>query len=335
MPRNSKVLVVDDEASVRRQLSVGLTQKGFSVEECGDGLTALRKIEAAWRGGAPYSYVVLDMRLPDINGLKILQVVRCRYPDLPIVMISGYGNEHTRKEVVKYPGSTYLDKPFEMDALEAEFNRIASFEKSPARSTVAAAGEPGRMQNAFVFIRARSGVDMYTLVSRLYFADGVLYCDAVRGDWDIVVLVQAADKKGIHTLVRDTIESLDSTREVAIHCLERPWLDPGLESFIRSYEGMLISESSEELCMNRRAGRQVSAYAVVEIDPGNTASLFARFCLTDGVVHCDVSDGGSMIVLFLQAADIERINELASSRVRNQPGVREARILNIVEIISR
>lgn len=335
MPRNSKVLVVDDEASVRRQLALGLTQKGFNVEKCGDGLTALRKIETARRAGAPYSYVVLDMRLPDINGLKILQVVRCRYPDLPIVMISGYGNEHTREEVGKYPGSAYLDKPFNMDALEVEFNRIACREKSPAKNTAAAAVESGRMQNAFVFIRVKSGVDMYKIFSRLYFAEGVLYCDAVRGDWDIVVLVQAADKKGINKLMQNNIASLDCAREVAIHCLERPCLDPGLKSFIQSYEGMQVFENPGGACMDKKAGRQASAYALVKINPENTASLFARFYLTDGVVHCDVSEGGSMIVLFLHAADVDRINEIVSSRVRNQPGVREARVLNVVEIFAR
>ena len=120
-----KVLIVDDEVSIRHQLLVGLVQRGFEVEDCEDGFSALEKIEKAKHKGLPYNYIITDICLPDIDGLKLLELIKSKYPSLPVVVISGYGDKFTRENVEKQlGGSAYLDKPFEVERLESELKRI-------------------------------------------------------------------------------------------------------------------------------------------------------------------------------------------------------------------
>jgi CheY-like chemotaxis protein len=333
MSENPRVLLIDDEASLRRQLLVGLAQRGFEVEECEDGLSALKKIESARRNGIPHHYVITDIRLPDIDGLKLLQVIKSKYPDLPVVVISGYGDETTGEDVKDKLGNAYLDKPFDLETLETELNRIGLPEKEAEKAKKTGL-EAERPVSAYVFIRGKSDADLYEMYSKLYFADGVLYCDAVRGDWDIVLLLQAPDKKGIEKLAKDQVESLSGVDEIKIHYSERPKLGEDMESFIHSFEKMGAMESAGEEPMDKRNRGIVSAYAVVEIDRSRLSQLYSKLYFTENVVYCDASDDGNLMILLLQGQDFDQIRRTISNEVRAEAGVLRVKVMNIIEMMT-
>src|SRR5512146_2900069 len=180
MSTHPRVLIVDDEASLRRQLMVGLVQHGYEVDECEEGLSALTKIKAAETKQNPFCCVILDVRLPDIDGLKILSVIKAAYADLPVVVITGYGNEDTVNTVQSHGGSVYLDKPFEMGTLVSVLDRIGN--KTEDQIGAAAAVHEQVLQSALVFIRGAKDADLSDIYSRLSFAEGVCYCDPVLGE---------------------------------------------------------------------------------------------------------------------------------------------------------
>jgi CheY-like chemotaxis protein len=334
MKRDPRVLLVDDEASVRRQLLVGLVQRGFEVEECEDALSALKKIEAARQNGIPHNFIITDIRLPDIDGLKLLQVIKSKYPDLPVVVISGYGDESTQENVGDLLGNAYLDKPFEVDQLEAELKRIGLPEEELPEPGKKAGAEAERPVSAYVFLRGKSDADLYDIFTKLYYADGVLYCDAVRGDWDIVLLLQAPDRKGIEELVKSQVQSLPGVEDIEIHNSERPFLGADLESFIRSYEKLDAMEKTGEEVGTKRGTGGVSAYAVLETDRSQLVQLYSKLYFTENVVYCDATDQGNMIVLLLQGQDFDQIRRTISNEVRTQPGVLRVKVLNIVEMMA-
>ncbi len=333
MIKHPKVLLVDDESSLRRQLLIGLTQRGFEVEECEDGLSALKRIETARRNGLLHHFIVTDIRLPDIDGIKLLQVIKSKYPDLPVVVISGYGDELTRENVEDHLGNAYLDKPFEVDDLAAEFKRIGLHgeELVEPRAKLATETQP---ISAYVFIRGKSDADLYEIFTKLYYADGVVFCDAVRGDWDIVLLLQSSDRKGIEELVKSQIQSLKGIDEVEIHYSERPWLGEDMESFIINYERMHDMEKTGEQAMDKRNRRQVSAYAMLEIDRSQLVPLYSKLYFIDNVTYCDATDDGNTIILFLQGQEFDQIRRAISDNIRVQPGVLRVKVLNIVEMIA-
>jgi len=100
------VLLVDDERNIQLTLSRALSMEGYSVEVAGGGREALDKI-----GALPVDVVVMDVRMPDLDGLSVLQKARETRPDLPVVIMSGHGSIETVRSAFKLGASDYLEKP--------------------------------------------------------------------------------------------------------------------------------------------------------------------------------------------------------------------------------
>ena len=78
------VLLIDDEAGLRRSVSVGLMQKGYHTEPCESGMKGLETLETLKKRQMPLECAIVDVRLPDIDGFKLLKVIKSYYPDLPV-----------------------------------------------------------------------------------------------------------------------------------------------------------------------------------------------------------------------------------------------------------
>jgi two-component system nitrogen regulation response regulator NtrX len=109
-----EVLVVDDEADIRELVSGVLEDEGFSVRSAADSTTALEAIEER----RP-SLVLLDVWLQGsrLDGLQILQEVKRRDPNLPVLMISGHGNLDTAVAAIREGAIDFIEKPFEAERL--------------------------------------------------------------------------------------------------------------------------------------------------------------------------------------------------------------------------
>ncbi len=333
MATQPRVLIVDDEASLRRQLTVGLAQHGYEVEECEEGLPALSKIRTAKSRQNPFACVILDVRLPDIDGLKILSVLKSAYPDLPVVIITGYGSEDTINTVQSREGSAYLDKPFEMEALVAELDRIGM--RAAEKPRPKAAAEPRVLASAFVFIRGQKDSDLSEMYSKLCYGDGVCYCDPVLGDWDVVLLMQAPNRKGIDQLVQGALASLKDVESFEVHYCERPQISKEFEEFIQDYEKARATERTGAMEMDTRNTRMLTSYAVLDVDPVQLANLYMKLYFTDNVVHCDVTDGGNQIILLLQGISAQDIQLTIRKEIRLIPGVLRIKQLNALNFSTK
>ncbi len=321
-----KVLVVDDEAPIRRQLKVGLAQHGYEVEESEKGLEALAKIKTA-RSSNPFHFVILDIRLPDMDGLRVLQAIKGTYPDLPVVVISGYGNETTPETVEIKKGSVYLDKPFDVDTLIAELGKIAPQQGRETRGLPEAAPEVKPLESAFVFVKGKANVDVYGMYMKLCSAEGVCYCDPLVGDWDMVLLLQASSRIGLDQLVMRHVESLDELDAFEVHYSERPRLPKEYETFVQDYERRQAAERAWEEEADKRKPRMLTAYAILDVDPERLPLLYMRLSFTDNVVHCDVTDDGRRIILLLQGQLAQEIQTTVRNEIRLMPGVLRIKVM--------
>src|ERR1700744_2071558 len=104
------LLVLDDDAPLRTRLGRALEQRGFEPTLVGSVSEAI----AAVKVHAP-AYAVLDMRLEDGNGLKVVEAVRDARPDAKIIMLTGYGNIASAVQAVKAGAVDYLPKPADAD----------------------------------------------------------------------------------------------------------------------------------------------------------------------------------------------------------------------------
>src|SRR5215208_5232978 len=102
----STVLLVDDERNIQLTLSRALSMDGYAVEVAAGGREALEKIAAL-----PVDVVVMDVRMPDLDGLSVLEKARETRPDLPVVIMSGHGSLETVRSAFKLGAFYYIEKP--------------------------------------------------------------------------------------------------------------------------------------------------------------------------------------------------------------------------------
>jgi two-component system KDP operon response regulator KdpE len=101
------ILVIDDEPAIRRLLRASLGANGFQVLEAGNGREGLAAIDA----GKPEA-VLLDLGLPDIDGLEVIRALRGRGDRTPIVVLSSRGEEASKVEALELGADDYVTKPF-------------------------------------------------------------------------------------------------------------------------------------------------------------------------------------------------------------------------------
>jgi two-component system KDP operon response regulator KdpE len=108
-----RVLVVDDEPPIRKLLRMGLGTQGYEILEAPNGKTAL---ELA--AGKP-DLIILDLGLPDFQGLELLRMLRSQNERVPIVVLSSRGDEAAKVQALDLGADDYVTKPFGMDELLA------------------------------------------------------------------------------------------------------------------------------------------------------------------------------------------------------------------------
>ncbi|HYP07160.1 MAG TPA: sigma-54 dependent transcriptional regulator [Bryobacteraceae bacterium] len=111
-PTKGRILVVDDEADIRESLEVLLEMEGYSVELAVDGGDGLRKL-----GSARYDMVLLDLMMPDRNGMDVLADIRTRDQETPIIMLTAYGSVEVAVNAIKAGASDYFSKPWDNEKL--------------------------------------------------------------------------------------------------------------------------------------------------------------------------------------------------------------------------
>jgi DNA-binding NtrC family response regulator len=115
-----KALIVDDDRAIRRTLELHLIEEGFEVLTAEDGL---RGVELALQ--EPVDMVLLDLRLPKLDGFEALQRIKRKKPGLPVVMITAYDDMHTAIEAIRLGAIDHLGKPLDLDQLDEVITKIS------------------------------------------------------------------------------------------------------------------------------------------------------------------------------------------------------------------
>ena len=102
-----RVLVVDDEASIRELLSRTLALAEYDVDLAPDGRTALERLRTI-----PYDLLITDLRMPGVDGLTVIREARRLKAEIPVIIITGFSTEASAIEAVNLGVSGYLTKPF-------------------------------------------------------------------------------------------------------------------------------------------------------------------------------------------------------------------------------
>ncbi len=131
--KSQMALVVDDEEIIRYVLSEDLEEIGYECVQASSGQSALEQL-ASQR----FQVVMLDIRMPGVNGLEVLKTIRASYPDTCVIMISALANPDVADRAVRSMGAdAFVSKPWHNEELQMIIGRAV-------QQRAAAAGEPKR-----------------------------------------------------------------------------------------------------------------------------------------------------------------------------------------------
>ncbi|HZZ16284.1 MAG TPA: sigma-54 dependent transcriptional regulator [Candidatus Sulfotelmatobacter sp.] len=171
------ILIVEDEAKMRRLLELNLGEDGFTTLSAGDAETGLKLLSAN-----PVDLVVTDLKLPGMNGLEFLQAVKRQNAALPVVVMTAFGTVETAVDAMKAGASDYVLKPFSLsemrmvirkeldvrdlreqnrslrEALGRQFTHPNVVARSPKMQEVLATVERVASTNSTVLLGGESGV---------------------------------------------------------------------------------------------------------------------------------------------------------------------------------
>ncbi len=106
----AKILVVDDEESIREFLEIMLRKEGYEITLAEDGLKAKELIQKK-----SFDMIISDLQMPNMTGIELLKYVRQDYPEMLFMMITAFGTTETAVEAMKMGAYDYLTKPFKID----------------------------------------------------------------------------------------------------------------------------------------------------------------------------------------------------------------------------
>src|SRR5205807_7322677 len=113
MAENKKhLLLVEDEAPLREALAERLVEQGFEVEQAGTGEQAIEQLAEF-----AFDIVVTDLRLPGLDGTRVLEAALVRYPEIIGIIVTGYGTVKDAVEAIKRGATDFVTKPFQFDEL--------------------------------------------------------------------------------------------------------------------------------------------------------------------------------------------------------------------------
>ena len=159
---SAKILIVDDEAKMRRVLQLFFEETGYSVVQAENGEEALQKIESV-----DPDLVICDIRMPRLNGIELLRRVKKLSKELPVIIMTAYGEVKTAVEAMTLGAENYVTKPLDMEELRILATRAIE-KQSLIRENIRLRAERGSRFDSRNFIGPSEKMqDVFRLIEKV------------------------------------------------------------------------------------------------------------------------------------------------------------------------
>jgi DNA-binding Lrp family transcriptional regulator len=160
------------------------------------------------------------------------------------------------------------------------------------------------------------------------------YCDAIRGDHDLMLLVQAETPEAIQEVVETKIKTIDGVTEVALLNVDAPMFGENVVDIIGSVDKALGREKEEgELYTNQTARARTSSYVLLEIEKEKLESIYPALYFDDQVVYCDCTKGKYDIVLLMKGTSFAEIGNTVKNKFKQMDGVLRVKEWPIITLL--
>jgi two-component system response regulator AtoC len=203
------VLVVDDEAEIRSLLTDLLKEDGYKVRTAKSGAEAIAEV-----GKEMPDLVMMDVKLPDQDGLGVLRTMKREHPELEVIVMTAFGGSSSAIKAMEHGAYDYVTKPFEIDDLLATLKRV--FEHADMSSEVSAlrlelgksAAERERIVGA-----SKPMLEVFKLIGKVASSDATVLITGESGTGKELVAeaLHRASKRNPHPLVKVSCAALPET----------------------------------------------------------------------------------------------------------------------------
>ena len=114
-----RVLIVDDDAMTRDLVSTVLSIEGHKCETAFDGEEALDRV-----AGGAFDIVITDIVMPKMDGITLTRALTTKYPELPVMVMTGFTEEHSDEDALNAGASDFINKPFSIAEFSARFHKV-------------------------------------------------------------------------------------------------------------------------------------------------------------------------------------------------------------------
>jgi two-component system response regulator AtoC len=159
-----RILVADDDAAIVAVLTELLTEDGYSVESVSSGTAVLDKLQT----DADYDLLLVDVQMPGVNGLDLLERLRAGGNDIPVIMITGHGTSSIAIRAMQMGAYDYLQKPFDIDEVSVVVKRL--FEHQALASRVRTLEERAELRERMIG-RSPAMREIYKTIGRVAASD--------------------------------------------------------------------------------------------------------------------------------------------------------------------
>jgi nitrogen regulation protein NR(I) len=169
----STILIIDDDDQLRKSFHKLLSEEGYTAEGAASGEAGLEIIQSR-----SADLVIVDVRLPGMNGLETFEAIHAIEPKLPVVIMTAYGTTETAIEATKMGAFDYILKPFEIPAMLAVISQALEagrFMRTPVQVDVA----PEEASKEAIVGRSKPMQDVYKAIGRVSTADATVL---IRGE---------------------------------------------------------------------------------------------------------------------------------------------------------
>jgi nitrogen regulation protein NR(I) len=157
----STILIIDDDDQLRKSFHKLLSEEGYTVDSAASGEDGIRRIQKTMP-----DVVILDMRLPGMNGLDTFQAIHQQEPKLPVIIMTAFGTTDHAIEATKYGAFDYVLKPFDIPGMLGIIRQALEAGRF-MRSPVDMDGSPGKTSREAIVGRSRPMQDVYKAIGRV------------------------------------------------------------------------------------------------------------------------------------------------------------------------
>lgn len=174
-----KILIIDDEKNMRYMLKVLLEKEGYTAETAASGSAAVKMVTEALKCDLPYDFILLDVKMPGVDGISLLRENRGLFSPSTVIMMSAYGSIDTAVSAMRHGAFDFISKPFKPDEVTLLLSRAA---------------EHRALKDENLFLKNRLG----QIEERFRFSNMVAQSDVMK---EIFVIARKAARYAITVLI--------------------------------------------------------------------------------------------------------------------------------------